>query len=70
MQMDDRLSALESRYRAVLGAAVAAKAHYLALLDEPSANAESRARARQRWENLLAKKQGIAARLGELEDLV
>ena len=70
MMMEDRLSALESRFRAALSASVAAKAHYLAILDEPSATEDSRKRARQRWENLVAKRNGIAARMGETADRV
>jgi hypothetical protein len=70
METEDRLHALESRYRAALSALVAAKAHYLALLEEPSATPESRKTARQRWETLRAKKLGIAARMGEIDDLV
>jgi hypothetical protein len=70
MDTEDRLHALESRYRAALSASVAAKAHYLALLEEPGATPESRKMARQRWENITAKKLGIAALMGEIEDLV
>ena len=42
MNTESRLSELESRYRAVLSASVAAKAHYFALLGEPAATADSR----------------------------
>jgi hypothetical protein len=69
VEIEDRLNALESRYRTTLSATVAAKAHYLALLDEPSATSESCNRGRQRWEDLETRKQGIAARMGEVEDL-
>ena len=52
MEIEDRLNALEFRYRTTLGATAAAKSHYLALLDEPSATPEARKRAHLRWENL------------------
>jgi hypothetical protein len=68
VEIEDRLNALESRYRTTLSATAAAKAHYLALLDEPNATPESRKRARRRWENLESRKQSIAARMGEVED--
>jgi hypothetical protein len=69
MDIEARLRALESRYRQALSASIAAKAHYLALLDEPSSTAVAVKRARQQWDNLDARKRGIAARMGEIDDL-
>ncbi len=68
MDMESRLRKLESRYRAALGATVAAKAHYLALAGEPSATPAAIERARAHWQQLEARKRGIAARMGEVED--
>jgi hypothetical protein len=69
MDIESRLRALESRYRQALSASVAAKAHYLALLEEPSSSPASIRRARIQWENLDARKRGLSARMGEIEDL-
>jgi hypothetical protein len=69
MDTEARLRALESRYRRALSASVAAKAHYLALLDEPGSTPASIKRARQQWETLDARKRGIAARMGDIEVL-
>jgi hypothetical protein len=69
MDIEARLRALESRYRQALSASVAAKAHYLALLDELNSTPASVERARLQWETLAARKRGIAARMGEIEDL-
>jgi hypothetical protein len=69
MDIEARLRALESRYRQALSASVSAKAHYLALLDEPNSTPASIKRARIQWEKLDARKRGIAARMGEIEDL-
>jgi hypothetical protein len=69
MDIDARLRALESRYRQALSAAVAAKAHYLAMLDEPSSTASGVKRARVQWETLEARKRAVAARMGEIEDV-
>lgn len=68
MDMETRLLKLESRYRDALGATVAAKAHYLALAGEASATPAAIERARARWRQLEARKRGIAARMGEVED--
>ncbi|HMD74044.1 MAG TPA: hypothetical protein VKG05_09315 [Steroidobacteraceae bacterium] len=68
MDMESRLRKLESRYRDALGATVAAKAHYLALAGEPSATPAAIERARAHWRQLEARKRGIAARMGEVED--
>ncbi len=68
MDMESRLRKLESRYRAALGATVAAKAHYLSLVGEPSATPAAVERARAHWRKLEARKRGIAARMGEVED--
>jgi hypothetical protein len=69
MDIEARLRALESRYRQALSATVSAKAHYLALLDEPAATPAAVKRARAQWENLEARKRAVAARMGEVEDL-
>lgn len=68
MDIEDRLRALESRYRQALSATVAAKVQYLALLGEPGRPPASVQRARQRWETLASRKRAIAARMGEIED--
>jgi hypothetical protein len=68
MDIEDRLRALESRYRQALSATVAAKAQYLALLGEPSTFPASLQRARQRWESLASRKRAIASRMGEIEN--
>jgi hypothetical protein len=44
MDIEARLRQLESRYRATLSAAIAAKANYLALVGEPSATPAAIAR--------------------------
>jgi hypothetical protein len=69
MDIESRLRTLESRYRHALIASVAAKAHYLALLDETGSTPASIKRARQQWATLDARKCGIAARVGDIEDL-
>jgi hypothetical protein len=66
MDIETRLRMLESRYRAALSAAVAAKAHYLALASEPSAHAQC-PRTEWAWQKLDARKR--AARMGEIEEL-
>lgn len=68
MDIETRLSQLESRYRAASSAATAAKAHYLALVGEPSATAAAIQRAKATWQKLDARKCGIAARMGEIEE--
>jgi hypothetical protein len=62
------LRALESRYRHALRAAASAKAHYLAVLDEPRSTPSSVNHARQQWEKLDARRREIAAGMGESED--
>ena len=69
MDIEVRLRKLEFRYRAVLSAAVAAKANYLALVGEPSATPIAIERARSHWKQLDFRKQSIAAQMGELEEL-
>ena len=69
MDMEARLLVLESRYRRAMSAALAAKAHYLSLRDEPSATPTTVLRAQQQWEAMEAHKRAIAARMGEVEDL-
>ena len=67
MDIEARLRKLESRYRAALSAAVAAKAHYLALAGEPSATPAAIERAKSRWQQLESGKKAIAARMDEVE---
>ena len=43
--------------------------HYLALLEEPNSTPGSVKRARLQWERLDARKRGIAAGMGEIDDL-
>jgi hypothetical protein len=69
MDIEARLRSLESRYRKTLSGAIAAKAHYLALLEEPGSTAAAISRARSQWETLDIRKREIAARMGEIEDL-
>jgi hypothetical protein len=69
MDIETRLRKLESRYRAALSAAVAAKAHYLALAGEPSATPAAVERANALWKQLESRKRTIAAQMGELEAL-
>lgn len=67
MDIEARLRKLELRYRTALSAAVAAKAHYLALLGESSATPAAVERARALWTQLDSRKRTIAAQMGELE---
>lgn len=69
MDIETRLRKLEIRYRAAMSAAAAAKANYLALAGEPSAAPAAVERAREQWHRLDSRKQGIAARMGEVEAL-
>jgi hypothetical protein len=69
MDIEARLRKLESQYRATLSAAVAAKAHYLALHGEAGTTPAAVQQARLQWEKLDALKRSIAARMGEIEDL-
>jgi hypothetical protein len=69
MDIEARLRALESRYRQTLSGAIAAKAHYLALLEEPGSTVVAIKRARTQWETLDTRKREIAARMGEIEEL-
>lgn len=69
MDIESRLRKLESRYRAAMSSAVAAKAHYLALAGEASATPASVERALSLWRSRDASRRAIAARMGELEAL-
>ena len=69
MDIEGRLRKLESRYRAALSAAVAAKANYLALVGEPSAAPAAIERAKSLWRQINARKRAIAAQMGEIEEL-
>ncbi len=69
MDIEVRLRALEFRYGAVLRAAVAAKANYLALAGEPSTTPVAVERAKSRSQQLDVRKRTIAAQMGDLEEL-
>jgi hypothetical protein len=69
VDIEVRLRKLESRYRAALSAAVAAKANYLALAGEPSATPAAVDRAKSLWQQIESRKRTIAAQMGELESL-
>jgi hypothetical protein len=69
MDIEAQLRKLESRYRAALSAAVAAKAHYLAVIGEPSATPAAIERAKSAWQQLETQKHTIAVRMGEIEEL-
>jgi hypothetical protein len=69
MDIEARLRKLESRYRATSNAAVAAKAHFLALAGEPSAARAAIERANAQWRQLDARKRTIAAEMSVLEAL-
>jgi hypothetical protein len=69
MDIETRLRTLELRHRRVFSASIAAKAEYLALLDESGSTPASVKRARQLWETLDARKRGIAGQMGELENV-
>ena len=69
MDIEARLRKLESRYRTALSAAVAAKAHYLALAGEPSATPAAVERASALWKQLESRKRTLAAQTGGLEAL-
>ncbi|HEY0749416.1 MAG TPA: hypothetical protein VGD63_22130 [Steroidobacteraceae bacterium] len=70
MDIEARLRDLESRYRSTLSSTVAAKARYLALEGDCSATAAAIVRSKSAWENLEARKAGIAAQIHALEELV
>jgi hypothetical protein len=69
MDIEGRLRQLERHYRATLSAAVAAKAHYFALVGEPSALPPTVERAKARWQHLDGLKRGIAHEMAQLEEL-
>ncbi len=69
VDIEIRLRALEFRYRAVLSAASAAKANYLALAGAPSTTPFAIERAKCRWQQLDVRKRTIAAQFGEREEL-
>ncbi len=69
MDIEARLSKLESLYRVALSATVAAKANYFALADEPSSTRYAIERAKTLWQRLDARKRAIAVQLGEIEEL-
>jgi hypothetical protein len=69
MDIEARLRKTESSYRAALSAAVAAKAHYLALAAEPGATPAAVERAKTQWQTLESRKREIAAQMDDLEAL-
>ncbi len=69
MDIETRLRKLEAKYRSASSAADAAKANYLALAAESSAAPSAVETAKQRWQQLDARKRTIAAQMGELEEL-
>ena len=69
MNVEAQLRQLESNYRAALSATVVAKANYLALAGDPSALSAAVRRAKVRWQQLDARKRGIASQMGEIEDI-
>jgi hypothetical protein len=69
MDIEARLRQLESEYRAALSATVVAKANYLAIAGKPSTLSAAIRRAKVRWQQLDARKRGIASQMGEIEDI-
>lgn len=69
MNIEVRLRRLESNYRAALRATVVAKADYLALAGDPSALTPAVGRAKVRWQQLDARKRGIASQMGDIQDI-
>ena len=69
MDIEARLTQLESRYRRALSATVAAKAHYFCLATQPGVTRATIDRAKYNWQKLDAHKRAIAARMGEIEEL-
>jgi hypothetical protein len=70
VDIEDRLKKLQSLFTYALSGAVAAKAHYLAVLGEPGSTPAAVAKAKMAWHQLEARKTAIIARMVELEDLV
>ncbi len=69
MDIEDRLRKLEMRYRAASSAALAARAHYEALAGECGSTSCAIERARAQWHRLDTRRRGIAARMGEVEEI-
>jgi hypothetical protein len=69
MDIEDRLKKLQSSFSYALSGAVAAKAHYLALMGEGSSTPAAVARAKMAWQQLEARKTAIIARMVALEEL-
>jgi len=69
MENHVRLRNLEAQHRDVLGMAVVAKAHYLSLNGEFSSTPAAIDRARVAWQNLEAKKVGVAYQINKLRSL-
>jgi hypothetical protein len=69
MDTQTRLRYLEARRRDILGMAVVAKAHYLALNGELSSTPALIERARTEWQNLEAQKVAVAFQIRKLQEL-
>jgi hypothetical protein len=69
MDIESRLRKLESRYRAALSAAVAAKSHYLAITGESNSTLTAVRRAHDQWQQLESSKKLIVERMDEIERL-
>jgi hypothetical protein len=67
MDIEVRLRKLESRYRLALSATIAAKARYLAILDEPGATPAAVERTLRHWQQLDSQRRAITARMAEVE---
>jgi cell division protein FtsB len=69
VDIEDRLKRLQSLFSYALSGAVAAKARYLAVRDDPSSMPAGVARAKMTWQQLEARKTAIIAHMVALEDL-
>jgi hypothetical protein len=67
MKIESRLIMLRSRYRALLGSALVAKAEYIALKGEPSVTPAAVTRAAAYWQELEARKHTVAEQIRQLE---
>ena len=69
MENHARLRYLEARRRDMLGMAVVAKAHYLALNGELSSTPAAIERARNEWQKLEAQKVAVAFQIRKLQEM-
>jgi hypothetical protein len=67
MKLQSRLTMLQSRYRALLGSALVAKAAYIAVKDEPWVTSAAVTRAAAHWQELEARKRAVAEKIWQLE---